>query len=77
MAQGRFGRMEYFVSLERALELAKQVSVQLDEEEIILDDAHERYLSRSLKSKVDDPPFDNSSMDGFGNYWGVSGSRNF
>ena len=65
MAQGRFGRMEYFVSLERALELAKQVSVQLDEEEIILDDAHERYLSRSLKSKVDDPPFDNSSMDGF------------
>ena len=65
MAQGRLGRMEYFVSLERALELTKQVSVQLDEEEIILDDAHERYLSRSLESKVDDPPFDNSSMDGF------------
>ena len=40
MAQGRLGSMEYFVSLERALELTKQVSVQLDEEEINLDDAH-------------------------------------
>ena len=57
--------MEYFVSLERAREIASLVSIETTEEEVSLDEAHGRVLSRDIRSLVDDPPFDNSSMDGF------------
>ena len=57
--------MEYFVSLERALELSKRVQLGLKQEQATLDDAHGCILATDVASKVDDPPFDNSSMDGF------------
>ncbi len=57
--------MEYFVSLDRALDLAKQVRLELNQTHIILDEAHGHILAEDVLSMVDDPPFDNSSMDGF------------
>ncbi len=57
--------MEYFVSLERALEIAKKVQVELTRTYSLLDEAHGRILTDDVISLVDDPPFDNSSMDGF------------
>ena len=57
--------MEYFVSLERAREIGDQLSIETSEEILELDEAHNRILSCNIESLVDDPPFDNSSMDGF------------
>jgi len=57
--------MEYFVSLKRALELAKKVQLELTHTATPLDEAHGRILAEDVASLVDDPPFDNSSMDGF------------
>ena len=57
--------MEYFVSLERAQELSIDQRLDLEIEMVSLDDAHGRFLATDLASKVNDPPFDNSSMDGF------------
>ncbi len=57
--------METSVTLERALELASQSPLPRETEEVGLDDAHGRLLAADLASKVDDPRFDNSAMDGW------------
>ena len=57
--------MERGVSLERALELALQYPLTKRTESLPLDDARGRVLAIPLASKVDDPRFDNSPMDGF------------
>ena len=55
----------YFISLDEALEITREVGVELETEKTCLDEAHNRILAEDLISKVDDPPFDNSAMDGF------------
>ena len=57
--------MEYFVSLDRALDIAKEVRLELNQSSTPLDEAHNHILAEDVISMVDDPPFDNSSMDGF------------
>jgi molybdopterin molybdotransferase len=57
--------MEKGVSLERALEIATQLSMQRNPEELPLDQASGRILFDDLSSHVDDPRFDNSAMDGW------------
>jgi molybdopterin molybdotransferase len=53
------------VRLERAIELACEKPMPHRTEHIPLDAAHNRILAVGLHSKVDDPRFDNSAMDGF------------
>ena len=55
----------YFISYNEALEILSQHTIKINTETIHLDDAFNRVLSEELQSKVDDPRFDNSSMDGF------------
>ena len=57
--------VERGVSLERAIELACEVPMIRRTEIVSLDEARGRVLAASLASKVDDPRFDNSAMDGF------------
>jgi molybdopterin molybdotransferase len=57
--------MERGVRLERAIELACEKPMSHRTEHIPLDAAHNRILAVGLHSKVDDPRFDNSAMDGF------------
>tara|TARA_B100000287_G_scaffold423251_1_gene466273 strand:- start:58 stop:1266 length:1209 start_codon:yes stop_codon:yes gene_type:complete len=57
--------MEKGVSLERALEIALESPFHRKTELIGLEDAAGRLLARDLASKVDDPRFDNSAMDGW------------
>ena len=53
------------VTIERALEIVRQTVVALATERVSLSQAHNRILSEDIASKVDDPPFDNSAMDGW------------
>ncbi len=53
------------MSLERAIELACAVPMARSSEKLSLDEARDRVLAVALASKVDDPRFDNSAMDGF------------
>ena len=55
----------YFVSYPEALNILKRHPLDLSTEHIALDDALHRILAQDLESKVNDPRFDNSSMDGF------------
>jgi molybdopterin molybdotransferase len=55
----------YFISVEEALDIVKRTPLPRRLEEVKLNDSHGRILAEDLASKVDDPPFDNSSMDGF------------
>ena len=55
----------YFITVEEALGIVKQTPIPLHLEEVGLDQCHGRILAVDLASRVDDPPFDNSSMDGF------------
>ena len=55
----------YFIDLEEAREISHQYLPKISEEIISLDEASNRILSEDLESLVDDPPFDNSAMDGF------------
>jgi len=55
----------YFISLEEALKITKTVNINLESEVVDLDNAHGRILYEGLSAKVDDPPFDNSAMDGY------------
>ena len=55
----------YFIDHATALEIAAKSLLQLESEDVPLDQAHGRVLSHDIASKVDDPPFDNSAMDGF------------
>lgn len=57
--------VERGVSLERAIELACEVPMIRRTEIVSLDEARGRVLAAALSSKVDDPRFDNSAMDGF------------
>ena len=62
---GVWPTMEKGVPLERAIELALQYPLPKHTEIISLDAARGRILASALVSKVDDPRFDNSAMDGF------------
>lgn len=55
----------YFIPVEQAQSITYQTLPVTSVEECGLDDAHGRILAQDLVSKVNDPPFDNSSMDGF------------
>lgn len=55
----------YFIPVEQAQSITYQTPPVTSVEECGLDDAHGRILAQDLVSKVNDPPFDNSSMDGF------------
>ena len=55
----------YFVSYPEAIKILESHPLPLSTEVVPLDEAHNRILSHDLESKVDDPRFDNSSMDGF------------
>lgn len=57
--------MEREVTLYRAIELACAEPMIRRTEMATLDEARGRILSATLSSKVDDPRFDNSAMDGF------------
>ena len=59
------GEVPYFVPLDEAVTITKQYPLSLAVENLPLDDAHGRILATDLASKVDDPVFDNSAMDGF------------
>ena len=55
----------YFVTIDEALEICKKTTLQTTVERVDLDNGHNRILAVDLPSLVDDPPFDNSAMDGF------------
>lgn len=55
----------HFIPLEEAVRLANEVKIVPETEEVGLDSSHQRILAIDLESKVDDPAFDNSAMDGF------------
>ena len=57
--------MEKGVTIERALELSLPHAFSPECESIPLTKAHGRTLAVPLSSKVDDPRFDNSAMDGW------------
>ena len=57
--------MEIGVSIERAKELITTCKLNLSLETIHLDKANGRILAKGLMSKVNDPRFDNSAMDGW------------
>ncbi len=57
--------METSVTLKRAIELACSAPFSRDTEWVNLADAADRVLATDLTSKVDDPRFDNSAMDGW------------
>ena len=57
--------METSISLERALALASSLNIPRHTETIPLSELTSRILASPLSSKVDDPAFDNSAMDGW------------
>ena len=57
--------LPYFVQLEEALDICFQRPISVGVETLPIDECHGRILASDLTSKVDDPPFDNSAMDGF------------
>ena len=59
------GELPYFIEVAQALEICNKTTLQTVTERIDLDDSHGRILAVDLPSLVDDPPFDNSAMDGF------------
>ena len=57
--------METFVTIERAITITRDTTIKSTIENVPLIQAHNRILLCDLQSKVDDPPFDNSAMDGW------------
>ena len=55
----------YFITLAEAQAICNQALLQAEVEHVDLDACHGRVLAEDLKSHVNDPPFDNSAMDGF------------
>jgi len=59
------GEFEYFISVERAVKISSNHPPNLDVENVSLTNILNRTLAKSVSSLITDPPFDNSSMDGF------------
>ena len=55
----------YFVSLSEAISLCQSTHPIMESEEIPIAEGINRVISGEVKARVNDPPFDNSSMDGF------------
>jgi molybdopterin molybdotransferase len=55
----------YFVSLTEAINLCQKTQIELDSETIQISQSINRIISKDIHSKVNDPSFDNSAMDGF------------
>ena len=55
----------YFISVEEARAITFRTPLPLHVEEVPIESSSNRILARDLTSKVNDPPFDNSAMDGF------------
>ena len=55
----------YFLPQGEAVDLTLKHTNSSSTEIVELDDAQQRILAEDLHSKVNDPPFDNSAMDGF------------
>ena len=55
----------YYLPLQEAIDLSLQHKLSSLVEHVPLDEAHQRILAEDLRSTVNDPPFDNSAMDGF------------
>lgn len=55
----------YFIDHESAIRIACKSPLHLKIEDVTLEQANGRVLAKDLRSKVNDPPFDNSAMDGF------------
>ena len=53
------------MTIERAIEIARQTPLQSSVETIPIQESLGRILANDLSSKVDDPAFDNSAMDGW------------
>lgn len=55
----------YYLPLQEAIDLSLKHKLSGLVEHVPLDQAHQRILAEDLRSTVNDPPFDNSAMDGF------------
>lgn len=55
----------YFVSLDEAKNICHNNKISLPIEEVSIDDSLNRIIASNVVAKVNDPPFDNSAMDGF------------
>jgi len=55
----------YFVSLDEARKICQNNKISLSTEEVSIDDSLNRIIASNVVAKVNDPPFDNSAMDGF------------
>jgi len=55
----------YFVSLDEARNICHNNKIFLPSEELSIDDSLNRIIASNVVAKVNDPPFDNSAMDGF------------
>ena len=55
----------YFITVEEALAICRKSPPKVEVERLPIWESNGRILAEDLASKVDDPPFDNSSMDGF------------
>ena len=58
-------QVPYFIPLQEAITLTLKHKLECSTEHVDLDNAHQRILAADLHSTVNDPPFDNSAMDGF------------
>ncbi len=58
-------KIPYYLPLQEAIDLCLQHKLSSFLEYVPLDEAHQRILAENLHSIVNDPPFDNSAMDGF------------
>ena len=61
----RMNEYEYFVSVERAVEIASNHPPHLNIENVKITNCLNRVITKNIPSLVTDPPFDNSSMDGY------------
>ncbi len=55
----------YFITVEEAMAICCKTLPDVGTEDLPIWEATGRILAEDIASKVDDPPFDNSSMDGF------------
>lgn len=57
--------MKSFISLEEAINILRENVKPLEVEEISLIDSVKRVLAEDIYSKIDNPPFNKSAMDGY------------